>query len=141
MATLTKSSVFGRDLLNGAHRFSTDVVKVMLTNTAPTTTSFVKADITDIATGNGYAAGGQASAVQSVSYQAGTAKMTLTDTTFAATGGTVGPFRYAVVYNDTQTSPAKPLVGWYDYGSSISLNDGESVKVDFDDSNGFVTVA
>jgi hypothetical protein len=53
------------------------------------------------------------------------------DVVFTASGGSFGPFRYAVVYNDTPTSPADPLVCWWDYGSSISCNDGEKFTVDF----------
>jgi hypothetical protein len=50
---------------------------------------------------------------------------------WTAAGGTIGPFRYAVLYNDTPTSPADPLVGWWDYASNLTLQIGESFKVDF----------
>ena len=61
----------------------------------------------------------------------GTASLTGTDVVFAASGGTVGPFRYVVMYNDTQTSPADPLIAYWDYGSSLTLQDGETFTVDF----------
>ena len=64
----------------------------------------------------------------------------LTDIVLTATGA-VGPFRYVVIYNDTPTSPADPLIGWYDYGSSISLASGETFTVDFDATNGVLTLA
>jgi hypothetical protein len=68
-------------------------------------------------------------------------KSVLADLVLTASGGPVGPFRYIAVYNDTQTSPAKPLLGWYEYpGGSITLNAGESLTVDFDQVNGFLTV-
>lgn len=67
----------------------------------------------------------------------GTYKLTLTDLVLTSSGGTTGPFRYVYIYDDTPTSPADPLVCYYDYGSSITLQDSETLTVDFDDSNGF----
>ena len=100
----------------------------MLTNTAPVATNHVLADLTEIGTGNGYVAGGSASAV-TIANATGTETITAADVTFTASGGSIGPFRYAVFYDTTPTSPLKPLVSWFDYGSSISLNSGESFTV------------
>jgi hypothetical protein len=55
--------------------------------------------------------------------------------------GAVGPFRYAALYNDTQASPVKPLIAWWDYGSSISLANGDTFTVAFDATNGVLTIA
>lgn len=63
------------------------------------------------------------------------------DVVFTASGGAIGPFRYAVLYNDSPTTPAKPLIAWWDYGSSITLNSAETLTADFDQVNGLLTVA
>ena len=139
MATYTKFNQYTKDLVDGVHDWDAHTIKVMLTNTAPVATNSVKADLTEIAAGNGYTAGGTASSA-STSTSSGTAKVTLADVVFTAVGGSIGPFRYIVIYNDSPTSPADPLVAWYDYGSSISLNAGDSFTVDFDGSAGFYTI-
>lgn len=138
MVAYNKFNVFVKDRDNGVHNFGTHTIKVMLSNTLPVAANAVKADITEIAAGNGYVAGGIATPA-SVSISGGTAKVTLTDEVFVAAGGPISPFRYVIVYNDTPSSPAKPLIGWYDYGSSISLGDTETFTVDFDGTNGFFT--
>ena len=139
MATFNKFNQFVEDLAKKKHDLSADAFKVMLTNIAPTAANAVKADITEISAGNGYTAGGTATSITSAAQTLGTFKLVIADVVFTATGA-VGPFRYAVLYNDTQTSPAKPLVGWFDYGSSISLANLETFTVDFDATNGVLTI-
>jgi hypothetical protein len=122
----------------GAHTF-----KVALTNVAPVRTNTVLADITQIAASGGYVAGaGGGYLLDSVvlTEVSGTAKLVIADEVITATGGSVGPFRYAVVYNDSATSPADALVDWYDYGSAITLADGESFTLDFDQAAGVWTM-
>ena len=138
MAVLNKFNSFTTDLTNGAHLFQSHVYKVMLTNTAPIATNTVFANITDIAAGNGYTAGGTVTTV-SKSNTTGVEKLLFSDVVFTATGA-MATFRYAVVYNDTQTSPTKPLVGWTDYGSSISMVNTNTFTTDFDGSAGAITV-
>jgi len=139
MASYNKFQVFTKDLIEGKHNFASNTFKIMLTNTAPVNTNAVKADLTEISAGNGYTAGGTATTITS-STSSGVAKVSGTDVVFTASGGSIGPLRYAVLYNDTQTSPLKPLVAWWDYGSSITLNDTETLTVDFDSTNGIFTV-
>lgn len=139
MASFTKFNQFTKDLIDGVHAFATHSFKVALCNTAPVNTNSVLANLTQISNGNGYTTGGSASAMTTAT-SGGTAKATAADVTFTATGA-VGPFRYPVLYNDTPTSPADPLVGFWDYGSSISLANTETFTVDFDGTNGVLTVA
>jgi hypothetical protein len=123
------------------HNLGADALKVMLTLTAPVATNAVKADLTEIAAGNGYAAGGLAVTITSSAQTSGTYKLVGSDVTFTASGGSIANFRYAVLWNDTPTAPADPLIGWYDYGSTVTLAVGESLLVDFDATNGILTHA
>lgn len=139
MATYNKFNQFVKDLIDGVHDFDAHTFKVMLTNTAPVNTNTIKANITEISAGSGYTAGGTASTI-TTGVASGVAKVTGTDVTFTAAGGSIGPFRYAVLYNDTPTSPADPLIAWWDYGSAVTLADTEQLVVDFDATNGIFTL-
>lgn len=131
MAAAVKFQKFVRDLGLGVHNLDTGALKVYLSNAAPNvSTHTVKADIADISAGNGYAAGG-IDVTGVFAESAGTGTLTATDVVFTASGGAVGPFRYAILYNDTPTSPADPLIQYWDYGSAITLADGETFTVDF----------
>lgn len=114
----------------------------MLTNTAPVATNSIYSDIStnEVANGNGYTTGGNTITVSSSAQTSGTYKLVLADSTFTASGGSIGPFRYAVLYDSTPASN-KSLIGFYDYGSSITLATGESFTVDFDPTNGALTIA
>ena len=133
MAAFTFFQQFKEDLANGVHDLigTQHTLKVMLTNTAPNAaTNAVKSDITEISAGNGYTAGGE-DIQNDGSESGGTVTVTAVDVTFTASGGSIATFRYAVIYNDTPTSPADPLIGYYDYGSSIAPATGETFVVDF----------
>src|SRR5262245_37775473 len=131
MATFNRFEKFSEDLAEKVHNLDTDTIKVYLSNTAPNVaTHSVKADIAEISAGNGYTAGG-ADTQNTTTRSGAVTTITATDATITASGGTIGPFRYAIAYNDTPTSPADPLIGYWDYGSSITLQDGESFSVDF----------
>lgn len=141
MAAFNKFNSFVEDVAEKVHNLGADTLKVMLTNTAPVATNTVFANLTEISAGNGYTAGGTAATISSSAQTSGTYKLVLADVVFTASGGSIGPFRYAVLYNDTPTSPADPLIGWYDYGSAITLAATETLTVDFDGTNGVLTLA
>lgn len=129
MATQNKFNDFSEQLERGVHNFGSHTFKVALTNTAPVATNTILSDITQIANGNGYTTGGTATTV-AISETSGTTTVTGTAVVFTATGS-MGPFRYAVLYNDTATSPLDALVSWADYGSSITLAATETFTVTF----------
>lgn len=143
-SSLTKFQDFVEQLGKGVHNFSSHTFKIALTNSAPSATNTVLADITQISTGGGYTSGaGGGYTLSGVTWAetSGTAKLTITDLVITASGASVGPFRYAVLYNDSATSPADALIGYYDYGSALTLADTETLTIDFDGSNGVLTVA
>lgn len=132
MASYVKFQQFVEDLGQGVHDLvGTDhTLNVYLSNTAPNVaTHAVKSDLAEISTGSGYA--GPQDTQNSGSESGGTLTVTGTDVTITASGGTIGPFRYVVLYNDTPSSPADPLIAYWDYGSAITLQDGESFTIDF----------
>lgn len=140
MATFTKFQPFVEALAEKKHDLGADTLKVMLTLSAPLVTNAVKADLTEIAAGNGYTAGGNAASITSSAQTSGTYKLVLGDpATWTATGGAIANFRYAVLYNDTSTN--KDLIGFWDYGSTVTVNTGETFKVDFDPGTGVLTLA
>lgn len=138
MATFNKFQSFVEAVAEKAHNLGSDTLKVALTNTAPVNTNTVLANITQISAGNGYTTGGTAATTSSSAQSSGTYKLVLADVVFTATGA-MGPFRYAVLYNATATS--NELIGWWDYGSSITLASGETFTVDFDATNGVLQIA
>lgn len=138
MPAQTKFNNFTKDLVDGIHAFGTHTFKALLTNSAPVAaTHDEKADLTEISAGNGYTAGGP-TITMSTSTSSGTAKVTATDATITASGGSIGPFRYVALYNDTSTGDR--LISFIDYGSSITLAAGESFTIDFDGSAGLLTI-
>jgi hypothetical protein len=142
MAAFVKFNQFIADLGLGVHNLDTGTLKIALTNTAPTTaTDATLSNITQITAANGYSSGGATVANAAYSQTSGTGKLTGDDVVFTASGGSIGAFRYAVLYNDTPTSPADPLIGYWDYGASITITDGNTFTVDFSASNGLLQIA
>lgn len=132
MASFNKFQNFVEDLGNKVHDLvgTQDTLKVYLSNTAPNAaTHAVKGDLAEISTGNGYT--GPIDVENDGSEVDGVLTVTSADSVVVTATGAVGPFRYVVLYNDTPTSPADPLIGWWDYASSISLANGETFTIDF----------
>lgn len=137
MATFNKFNAFVENLAEGVHNLQSNQLVIALTNSAPIASNSVLADLTQISYTN---LSSRNITTSSSAQTSGLYKLILTDLVLTATGGSVGPFRYVVVYNDTPTSPADPLVGWYDYGSALTLADGESLTIDFDAANGLINL-
>lgn len=141
MAAFSKFNIFVLDISNGKHNLGSDTLKVMLTNSAPVATNAILTDITEISAGNGYSAGGTQATLVSNTQTSGTEKLILNNVTFTASGGSIGPFRYCVLYNATQTSPNHPLIGYYDYGTNLTITSGNSFQVQFDPTNGVLQLS
>jgi hypothetical protein len=137
MAAYNKFNRFVLDVLEGRHNFLSHTFRVALSNTAPVNTNTVLSNITQIPDGNGYVAGGNI-ATMSATITGGTARVTAANTAFTASGGPVGPLRYAVLYN--ATASGAPLIAWWDYGSSITLANTEQFNVVFDAVGGVFTL-
>lgn len=137
MATFNKFDSFVEHLAEGVHNLGSDQLVVALTNTPPTASDAVLTDLTQIAYTN---LSSRNVTTSSSSQTSGTYRLIAADLTLNATG-TVGPFRYIVLYNDAPTSPADPLIGWYDNGSSITLENGDTFTLDFDNSDGVLEIA
>lgn len=138
--TQSKFNLYSQNLTTGKINFSSDTIKVALTNTAPVATNAIFSDITEIAAGNGYTAGG-ATVTVTPSNSSGTEKLSGTNLTITASGGSIGPFRYLVFYDATQTTPLKPLISWGDLGTAYTLNAGDALNVTFDGTNGWFQIA
>lgn len=141
MASFNKFNSFVEAVAEKVHNLGSDTLKVALTNTAPAATDTVFAPggaHPPPAAANGYTSGGHTTAQTGSAQTSGTYKLTLTDVTITATAGGIGPFRYVVLYNDT--AAGDELIGYYDYGSSITLASGETFTVDFDASAGVLTI-
>ena len=139
MATFNKFNAFVADVANKVHNLGSDTLKVMLTNTAPTAANAVKTDITEISAGNGYTAGGTQATLVSSTQSGGTYTLKLNNVTFTASARSIGPFRYCVLYNATPASGN--LIGFYDYGTNLTVTAGNSFQVQFDAVNGVLQLA
>lgn len=143
MVAFIKYHTFVDEISKAGHNLQTAVYKIALTNTAPTPLTDTTWNTTTYprpSPANGYPTGatdGNTPTVSSATTTAYVFKLVLADTVFTATTGGIGSFRYAILYN---TSASNKVVGYYDYGSSISLADTETFTVDFDPTNGAIQI-
>lgn len=147
MASYNKFQGFVEHLAEKVHNLGSDQLKIALTNTAPsaslatadtTITGMVAAGATEVTYTN---LSSRNVTTSSSAQTSGTYKLVCADLVLTSSGGSTGPLRYVVLFNDTPTSPADPLIGYWDYGSSITLADGETLTIDFDGTNGVLTIA
>ena len=138
MASYTKFQPFVEKLAEKAHDLGGDTLTVALCNAAnaPAAANGVLGDLTTIAYTN---LSSRVITTDTSAQTGGTYKLVLTDLVLTASGGAVAPFRYVVIYNETAASDE--LVGYYDYGSDLTLNDGDSLTLDFDGANGVLQIA
>lgn len=138
---LTYFDQFVEDLAHGVHNLGSDTIKAVLTNVLPDTTNdAVLTDITEITAQNGYSAGGATLSISSSGQSNGVYKLLANDFSYTGSGGTFGPFQWIVYYNNTPTSPLKPLIGWKEYDQQIPLRiaSGEVFPVKLDQTNGLI---
>lgn len=148
MAAYNKFNQFVQDVCSKVHNLSSDTLQLLLTNTSPnaadtvvdttTGTDTVKAtsNAAEIAAGNGYAKNGAAITITTSSQSAGTYTLAGNQIVWTASAGTIGPFRYVVFYNITGgTTSTRPVIAWWDYGSALTLNAGDSFTVQFNSAN------
>ncbi len=130
-----------QQLGSGSFIFATDTLKVALTNTAPVASNSVIGDITQIAGVNGYTTGGATTGSNTWTNTSGTSKLTPgnASVSWTASGGSMGTFQYLVLYDNTDAS--KHLIGWWDYGSSVTLADTQQFVGTFDSVNGLFRVS
>lgn len=136
MASFNKFNCFVEDVAEKVHNLGSDTLKVHLTNTAPAAsdTAFNTTQYPNPAAANGYTSGGHTVTITSSAQASGTYKLVGNDVVITAAGGQIGPFRYVVFGNGTASKP----IGWWDYGSAVTLNDTETFTVDLDATNGIL---
>lgn len=138
MATFNKFNSFVEALAEKVHNLQSDTLKIALcaSANAPIASNTQLSNLTEISYTNLSA---RTLTVSSSAQSSGTYKLVINDLVLTASGGSVAAFRYIVIYNDTATNDE--LIGWYDYGSSLTLADGETLTLDFDGTNGVLQLA
>lgn len=142
MALFQKFNCVPLDLASGVHQLqtgTTHVFKAFLSNVTPVATMAVKAEVTEIAAGNGYTAGGFTITVTSGALTGGTFKLVLADPPTLTATGAIPTFQHVYLYNDT--AAGKPLMGAWSYPTGITLADTQQFVIDFDPSAGVLTIA
>jgi hypothetical protein len=135
MATLTKFYSFCEAIHEKVHHLGTDTLRVILSNDAPSLTWTQLSNVTgQLSTANGYTQNNKQVSQTSSSSSTGLYTLIVSDVTWTASGGSIGPFRYAIIYNDTATNDE--LIGYIDYGYSVTVASGQTFTIDFDQTSG-----
>jgi len=135
MAVFQKFNSFTEALAEKVHNLGSDTLKVALTNSAPVASNTQLSNITEISYTN---LSSRTLTVSSSAQTSGTYKLVIADLVLTASGS-VGPFRYVVIYNDTATNDE--LIAWYDYGSALTLANTDTFTLDFDGTNGLLQLS
>lgn len=137
MATFNKFNSFVEALAEKLHNLGADQLVVFLTTNAnaPVATNSQLSNITQISYTN---LSSRNITTNSSSQSSGTYKLILTDLVLTASGA-VATFRMVGIYNDTATNDE--LICWFDHGSDVTLANGETYTLDFDGTNGLLTIA
>ena len=134
MATLSKFEIFVQDLANGVHNLGTDNLRLGLTPTLPSASlDALRADVAGEIVYTNLASDPTSRniTIASSTQTGGTYSLVASDQTLTASGGAVAAFQYIFIFNEGTTAKVDPVIGWYDYGSSLTLNDGESLTIDY----------
>ena len=140
MAVYTKINKFVLNVGNKVYNLGSDQLKIALTNTLPpVTTANQYSDLTaPLATTNLSGATPFNLTTTSYTQTSGTSKLVIANLTLTATGA-VGPFEWIVIYDDTASN--KELIGFYDYGTAVTLQNGDTFTLQFDATNGVIQLA
>lgn len=138
MASFNKFNSFVEAMAEKKHNLGSDqlVVALCASANAPSASNTQLSDLTQVSYTN---LSSRNITTSSSAQSSGTYKLILSDLTLSASGGSVAAFRYVVIYNDTATNDE--LIGYYDYGSDLTLASGESLLIDFDGTNGLFSLA
>jgi hypothetical protein len=132
-ASLTFNTSFYKHLAEGKINLSTDAFRIYLTNTAPSGTTSLGASVTQLTNNNGYTTNGQALSTSTATLSSNGIYQLGFSTVLTWTGGTatMSDFQYVVLIDDTPVAPAKPIVGYWDLGSPVSLDPGQNFSISF----------
>lgn len=137
MATFYKFYSYVEDLHEKVHNLGSDTLKFLLTNDAPNQSTWAQlSNVTgQLSTANGYTSGGATLTITSSAQSSGLYTLMANDVSWTASGGSIGPFRYAVLYNDTSVNDR--LIGYVDYQFSITVASGQTFTIDLNQVTGF----
>lgn len=129
MASYNKFNTFVQYVCNGGFNLASDTIKVGLSNSAPSASTASYSSLTEISAGNGYSAGGATVGSVSSTQSSGTETFSGNNVSWTASGGSIGPFQYIIIYDSAIST--NNLIGWWNYGSAVTLTSGNTFTVQF----------